>query len=114
MGSRRRRRSEEDALSGLPAEFKLYPNVPNPLKDGTSIGLDLPERSLVHLGVYDISGRKVASLLDALVDAGYQTVAWRVPSGQDLSNGIYFYRVDVQGLETARRYTKTMKLMLMR
>ena len=98
----------------LPIKFELHSNFPNPVRNATSFGLDLPERSQVNLGVYDVLGRKVATLLDEEVDAGFQTVAWSLKRTGDVSPGVYFYRVDAVGLESRQHFSQTRKLLVVK
>jgi hypothetical protein len=42
--------------------FGLFQNYPNPARDGTVIKFTLPARAEVELAVYDLSGRRVATV----------------------------------------------------
>jgi hypothetical protein len=53
--------------------------------------------SHVNLGVYDISGRKVAELVDGWRDAGAHEVMF---DGSGLASGMYLYRLKAGEFET--------------
>ncbi|MFV1980232.1 MAG: CARDB domain-containing protein, partial [Rhodothermia bacterium] len=51
--------TEGDEPAGIPKEFALYQNFPNPFNPSTTIPFDLPENGNVEIVVYDIMGRQV-------------------------------------------------------
>ncbi len=57
------------------------------------------------IDIYDILGRKVASLTDRQQPAGYHQVLWHA---DDLSSGIYFYKLQ------AGNYIETKKMLLLK
>jgi hypothetical protein len=63
----------------------------------------LAKSSHVKLEVYDLLGKKVATILDDQMPAGYHTVKFDAGS---LSGGIYYYRLE------ANDYVATRKLIL--
>ena len=75
-----------------PDEIHLYQNYPNPFNPVTRIKYTIPERSNVSLTVYDILGRRVATLINQQQNAGRYEVNFN-PSliNVGLSSGIYFY-----------------------
>ncbi|NNE09082.1 MAG: M20/M25/M40 family metallo-hydrolase [Gemmatimonadetes bacterium] len=73
---------------------------PNPLgAHGTTLRFALPQRSDVDLAIYSVSGRRVRSLARGARAAGIHAVNWdgRNESGERVSSGIYFYRIDAGG-----------------
>jgi flagellar hook assembly protein FlgD len=54
-------------------------------------------RSRVAVDIYDIAGRRVSSLMDAVMPAGPVSLNWdgRDGTGSRVASGIYFYRVSV-------------------
>lgn len=74
----------------LPTEVGLNQNYPNPFNPATVISYQLPVSSEVRLEVYDLVGRKVASLVDGHVDAGMHSVNF---DASNLSSGVYIYRL---------------------
>jgi hypothetical protein len=54
------------------------------------IEYSLPAAGPISIGVYDVAGRHVATLLDATQEAGGHTLTWDVGS---LPSGLYYYRL---------------------
>ncbi|MFC1511882.1 choice-of-anchor D domain-containing protein [Candidatus Latescibacterota bacterium] len=79
----------------LPTEFSVTGFYPNPFNPLTTIGYSVPEDCRVTLTVYDITGRRVAVLVDRLVTAGTYSVVWdaRDETGARLSSGLYLYNL---------------------
>ena len=98
---------EPTAAPDLPLAMPaLYPCYPNPFNPVTTISYDLPESGTVHLGVYDVAGRLVKSLVDGeAVAAGRHEVQWdgRDKAGRVVSAGIYLCQLDTGGYSETRR-----------
>lgn len=86
---------EELADSDPMAGVHLYPSAPNPFKTGTSLLYSIPEKGKVRLAVYDVGGRKIATLIDGDRLAGEHTAAWpgRFDNGGYARPGVYFIRL---------------------
>ncbi|MGQ0723369.1 MAG: FlgD immunoglobulin-like domain containing protein [Candidatus Eiseniibacteriota bacterium] len=83
----------------------LSQNDPNPFAEATEIRFALGERALVSLGVFDISGRRVRTLAEGILDAGEHSASWdgRDFLGEAVSAGIYFYRLEGEGIDETRK-----------
>ncbi|MCL4538756.1 MAG: T9SS type A sorting domain-containing protein [Bacteroidetes bacterium] len=99
--------------SGIPKEFKLFQNYPNPFNPATVIQYDVPKTSEVTIVVYDVTGREVATLVDAKQAAGRYTVQF---NGSKFATGMYFFRLVASPIEpmTAGAYVKTLKMMMIK
>ena len=91
--------------ASLPTVFALSQNYPNPFNPSTVINYQLPMSAVVTLKVYDVLGRKVATLVNARQNAGYYNATF---NATNLSTGVYFYRLE------AGAYHDTKKLLLLR
>jgi hypothetical protein len=82
--------------SGKPKAFGLYQSYPNPARDGAVITYALPASSEVKLTVYDLSGRRVATLVNQVKDPGVYQEKYRLvdDSGRPLPAGVYLYRLE--------------------
>lgn len=80
---------------------------PNPTLGQTGIEYRLPERAHLTLTVHDVTGRRVATLVDATSPAGDAMVNWdgRDARGRLAPAGIYTVRLDVGDEVTARKFT---------
>jgi hypothetical protein len=77
---------------GVPNQFELYHNFPNPFNPSTTISYQLPAESKVSLRIYDILGREVATLLDNQTkQAGYYEQSW---NASHCASGMYIYRLN--------------------
>jgi hypothetical protein len=97
--------SNEDITSERPNRHRLYQNYPNPFNPTTTIGFDLGKSGSVLLEVYDVTGRRVAKLINEPMSAGYHTVQF---DGSRLSSGVYFYRL------TTDNFIQTRQLVLVK
>ncbi len=91
--------------AAVPATFHLAQNFPNPFNPSTVIRYSLATRGQVLLEVFDVLGRRVAVLVDAMQPAGWHEVRF---DGSGLSSGTYLCSLRAGG------YTESRKLILMR
>lgn len=68
----------------------LSQNAPNPFNPNTTIRFTIPERQRVTLEVFDLLGRRVATLIDEERNAGRYSVPFDASS---LASGVYLYRL---------------------
>jgi subtilisin-like proprotein convertase family protein len=60
----------------LPGTFALRQNYPNPFNPATSISFALPRATHARLDVFDVLGRRVATLIDSDMPAGFHKVRY--------------------------------------
>jgi len=91
----------------IPAEFQLHQNYPNPFNPTTMIRFDMPEDAKVHLAIFDITGRKVKTLINANVSAGYNQVVWDGTdhNGNPVSTGMYIYKLQAGDMIDVKKMT---------
>ncbi len=82
----------------LPLKFSVSANYPNPFNPVTTFSIDLPAQSSVNAVVYDLYGRKIATLLHSVLNAGSYNLSWqgRNDAGVMVSAGMYFLKVDTE------------------
>jgi hypothetical protein len=85
----------------------LSQNTPNPFTPNmgsTVIGYMIPVDGQVHIGVYDVLGREVRTLVSTDMKAGSYQVEWdgRDVQGNVVGSGMYYYRIDAAGQSTSR------------
>ncbi len=98
--------SIDDAVE-LPSNFCLAQNYPNPFNAKTTIFYSLEKESRVTIDIYDLSGRRVASIVNSNQPAGDHQVIWdgADSDGNPVSSGVYFYRLIVEDKSLTRRMT---------
>ncbi|HXF99924.1 MAG TPA: T9SS type A sorting domain-containing protein, partial [Bacteroidota bacterium] len=77
----------------VPSEVMLSQNYPNPFNPKTSLSISLPGEARVDLSVYDLTGRKVLTLMQTTLPAGTHRVA---VDGAGLASGVYFCRLQAR------------------
>jgi hypothetical protein len=103
-----------DPLSSTDDQGMLMPQAPasllgaqpNPFNPMTKIRYELFEAGAVHLGVYDLAGRRVRTLRDGIMEqAGQGEALWdgRDDSGRGMPSGTYLYRLEVGSFVETRR-----------
>jgi hypothetical protein len=88
-----------------PFTFGLEQNYPNPFNPTTVINYSVADISNVKLEVFDVLGRKVATLVNQVKSPGSYTANFNASS---ISSGIYFYRLE------AGDFTSIKKMMLIK
>ena len=78
-----------------PLALALDQNVPNPFNPATAIGFEVDRAANVTLTVYDVSGRRVRTLVSRFMTPGIYTEEWngRDARGEGVASGVYFYRL---------------------
>jgi hypothetical protein len=105
--------SDDEEYEELPVAAKLYQNYPNPFNPATTIAFALREASNVTITVYNLLGQQVATLLNnEELEEGINTLQFDAAT---LSSGVYFYRIEAQGLgDEALKTVETRKMMLLK
>ena len=73
----------------VPERFSLEQNYPNPFSGATTIRYSLPRTAKVNLEVFDLLGRRVATLVKDEQPPGYYEVVWEARE----ASGVYLYRL---------------------
>ena len=90
-------------------DFALGRPLPNPTS-GSAIRVDfaVPRDSRVDLSLYDMQGRRMATLVEGVVPAGRHQTMWNGTSGgRTAPAGIYFVRMQAPGVNLIRRLVVT-------
>ncbi len=90
---------------GIPTEFALAQNFPNPFNPWTQIGYQLPAESHVKITIYNTLGVEVATIVDKEQQAGYYNVTWdgRDNKGQTVGSGLYLYRMNAGSFTVVKK-----------
>lgn len=101
--------TSDETLPAAPPVLALEQNRPNPFNPSTEIRFQLSRATNVDLAVFDLSGRRVKSLLGGLLPTGPHVARWDGTDehGLALPSGLYFCRLIAEG----RTMTKKMTLL---
>ena len=101
---------EEDPPPTLPRQHALQQNFPNPFNGDTHIQFNLPLQSEVFLGIFNLAGHRISTLIQDRREAGTHNLQWdgRDNSGKDVASGGYVYRLQTPHVAMTR------KLMILR
>ncbi len=88
-----------------PHAYVLYPAYPNPFNPITTLRYDLPEDAQVRIIIFDITGRKIKSLVNDQQSAGFKSVIWDATneSGKPVSAGMYLYRISAGDFHSVKK-----------
>jgi len=89
----------------VPKNYMLYQNYPNPFNPNTTIKFSLPNSGIVKLILFDIMGRKIATLFKGYKSAGIHEVNF---NADFLPSGIYLYKLQ------ADKFSEVKKLVLLK
>ena len=80
----------------LPRFTRLLAPYPNPLAGSTTIGFDLAQRGRADIGVYDLTGRRIAALAHRDFEPGRHALRWngRDDAGSAVAPGVYFVQMN--------------------
>jgi hypothetical protein len=94
-----------EKTDGVPTEFALGQNFPNPFNPTTQIKFSLPKESHVKIVVYNISGSVVATIVNGTMSTGYYTITWNGTNdgGEHVSSGVYLYRIQAGEFTAVRK-----------
>jgi hypothetical protein len=81
---------------GLPTQLRLAVLRPRLASPEVGLRLELPWRISARLAVYDIAGRRLATLVDRDLPAGVTDLTWSGTddSGGRVASGMYFIRLN--------------------
>jgi hypothetical protein len=85
----------------LPIRFGLEQNYPNPFNPETRIPFTVPGDGRVTLAVFDMLGRKTATIVDKIMQAGRHEVRF---DASTLSSGIYMYKLQSGGFSSIKKF----------
>ena len=93
-----------------PAVTALKGNYPNPFNPRTTISYSVKEQGPVSIGIYNLKGQLVKTLVSETKAAGNHSVVWEGDDdgGRQVSSGIYLYKM------YSGKYTSTKKMIMMK
>ena len=97
-------------MEGVPNEFTLHENYPNPFNPTTTLRFDVPEVSDITVTIFNMLGQKVRTFNLNNTPAGYHSVKWNARNdyGDPVGAGVYLYQLQ------ANQFIKTRKMVLLK
>lgn len=88
-------------------QYQLFQNYPNPFNPTTTINFALAGKETVSLAVYDLTGRKIKTLVSETFNAGNYAVTWDGcnDAGNIVPSGVYFYKIQAGNYSTMKKMT---------
>jgi hypothetical protein len=102
---------DEIKLSGIPTNFELMGNYPNPFNPSTKIRYAIPEQSDVKILIYNALGETVALLSDQIKEAGYYDKNW---DAGNLASGVYFLKINAASTKSNNKFSSIQKMLLIK
>jgi hypothetical protein len=86
--------------SGIPVEFQLKQNHPNPFNPSTQIEFALPVTQRVKIDIYNMLGQNIKTILNQVMKAGMHQIEF---NGRSLPSGTYFYKMQTETFQAIKR-----------
>ncbi|MGB6649260.1 MAG: Ig-like domain-containing protein [Bacteroidota bacterium] len=102
--------------ASVPLSYTVHQNYPNPFNPTTRIAYELPRETWVSLVVYDILGRRVATLVDQMQPAGFHDVEWHGTDGNGLpvTSGLYIGRFEAKDAAGGIQHVQVNKMLFVK
>ena len=96
---------DDDPIRGTVGVTRLFENRPNPFNPRTTLRFSLATAGRADLAIYDVSGRRVRTLVDANLAAGEHTEVWdgSDDAGHRVAAGIYWSQLRAGGFESQKK-----------
>ena len=92
--------------SAIPEIAELYQNYPNPFNNSTLISYSVANTADVRLSVYNVKGELVRELVNRRQNKGRYSVVFKA---DDLNSGVYFCKLEIDGVEKVSRKMVNLK-----
>jgi photosystem II stability/assembly factor-like uncharacterized protein len=76
-------------------DFILYQNYPNPFNSMTNVKVQMLKQGFAEIKIFDLTGRLINTIINKKLSSGMYNVKF---DGSNLSSGIYFYTLFVDGV----------------
>ena len=99
--------SRDEKFAGIPGEFHLEQNIPNPFNTQTTICFSIPRQCTVKLVIYNLHEEIESVLYNGELSPGKYNMIWygKDSNGYLLKNGSYVYYLEAERFLASRRLT---------
>ncbi|MFL3051317.1 MAG: FlgD immunoglobulin-like domain containing protein [Candidatus Neomarinimicrobiota bacterium] len=89
----------------FPENYALKPNFPNPFNPSTTIPYELPEVSSIKIDIYDLVGKRIRTLVNNNMEAGFHTCVWdgKNDKGEKNAAGVYIVSMKTGSMFQTRK-----------
>jgi photosystem II stability/assembly factor-like uncharacterized protein len=98
--------AKKEAISIVPNNCKLYQNFPNPFNTTSIVKYQLSKNADVKLTIFDISGKEIKTIVNKRQNKGSYEIKF---IADNLSSGIYFYSIFIDGIRIDTKKSVLMK-----
>jgi hypothetical protein len=95
----------------VPGDFELYQNYPNPFNPSTLIKYSIKKEAHVILKIYGLTGKEVSVPVNQLLQPGTYSTEF---NASGYSSGVYFYRMEVFGINGKALYSESRKMLIVK
>lgn len=96
---------------GVPVNFALFQNFPNPFNPVTKIRYSIPNTSTVKIRIYNSLGEMVKQIVNEIQEANKYEIEF---DGSGFASGVYFYSLEAYALEGGLRFQNTKKMIVLK
>jgi hypothetical protein len=95
----------DETAFAMSAPAFLLPPSPNPFRSRTQVAFLLDEPADAEVSVFDVAGRRLATLAEGAFGEGEHRVDWdgSGPDGSRVPSGVYFVRLEAAGLVSTQK-----------
>ncbi len=102
-------------IESLPDEFTVKSAYPNPFNPTTTIHYGIPDARIITIMIYDLMGRRVATLFHNEQQAGWYEITWNglLNNGSLAPASMYLFKI-IAGNDLSAKEIKTIKITLVK
>ena len=101
----------DDELHTIPVAYTLSQNYPNPFNPSTNISFTLKTVSRVVVKVYDMIGREVGTIVNAVKEAGSHNFRF---DARNLASGVYLYQMNAYPITGGNMFSQARKMVVLK
>ena len=89
----------------IPVNYSLKQNYPNPFNPFTTIKYQIAKSEFVSISIFDLAGNRIKNILNLHANSGLGYATWdgKNEIGQNVSGGIYLYKIDTPSFSQTRK-----------
>jgi len=91
--------------TAMPQNYGLKQNFPNPFNPETMIEYELPQAANIEIIIFNLQGKKIATVIKNYQAAGFHQVKWggKDEHGHSVTSGVYLLQLKADGFTTVKK-----------